>query len=316
MWCIACVKVNPIQDEALADYVITSHMRSHPDIDLIKRADLEANNLQQTQRRVRRLNKNTENDWVTGSGLIPNEVLKKYIFYARKNCFPEIRSADQAKLADFYSQIRQTAIKCGGIPMTVRHLESMIRMATANAKIRLSRYVEKRDFDFAISTMLESFIQSQKYAVAVNLSRRFGRYRALASTPFEFLETLTIEILSRKGRSSFMRESASRRNRAPTGDTVFAEDGTQEQQSGAAAADEFSTSDVQHFADAETTWTTLKTLAKTLYDIPESAVQSYMQSDRFKSKFLLRRETDDWIISRLRREFDASSQGSQESQEP
>lgn len=48
--------------------------------------------------------------------------------------------------------------------------------------------------DYAISTMLESFIQSQKHAVSVSLGKRFGKYRALAASPDEFLETVLLEL--------------------------------------------------------------------------------------------------------------------------
>lgn len=44
--------------------------------------------------------------------------------------------------------------------------------------------------------MLESFIQSQKYAVSVDLGRRFGRYRALAASPEEVLDSLLLEMLT------------------------------------------------------------------------------------------------------------------------
>lgn len=51
----------------------------------------------------------------------------------------------------------------------------------------------KRDLNFAISTMVESFIQSQKFAVATQLGRRFGRYRALAASPEEFIENVLMD---------------------------------------------------------------------------------------------------------------------------
>jgi DNA replicative helicase MCM subunit Mcm2 (Cdc46/Mcm family) len=79
--------------------------------------------------------------WVTGSGRIPQSFLKKYINYARRHSHPELRLHDEAKLARFYSEIRQASLVGGGIPMTVRHLESIIRMACANAKFRLASVV-------------------------------------------------------------------------------------------------------------------------------------------------------------------------------
>ena len=48
----------------------------------------------------------------------------------------------------------------GGIPIAVRHIESVIRMSEAHAKIHLRDYVRTDDIDFAIKMMVESFLQS------------------------------------------------------------------------------------------------------------------------------------------------------------
>lgn len=80
--------------------------------------------------------------------------------------------------------------------MTVRHLESIMRMATANAKMRLSRFVDKSDIDLGISTMLESFIQSQQRSVASFLGRKFARYRTLATSSDEIIENILLMTLT------------------------------------------------------------------------------------------------------------------------
>lgn len=53
----------------------------------------------------------------------------------------------------------------GSIPITVRHIESMIRMAEAHARIHLRDYVIEDDVNMAIRVMLESFIDTQKFSV-------------------------------------------------------------------------------------------------------------------------------------------------------
>lgn len=53
----------------------------------------------------------------------------------------------------------------GSIPITVRHIESMIRMAEAHARIHLREYVHEDDVNMAIRVMLESFIDTQKFSV-------------------------------------------------------------------------------------------------------------------------------------------------------
>ncbi|KAF4674076.1 MCM DNA helicase complex subunit [Perkinsus chesapeaki] len=84
-----------------------------------------------------------------------------------------ISDVDADKLANFYKEIRSAASDSHGLPMTVRHIESMIRMAEASAKMELRDYVTSKDIDHAIATMLSSFIMTQKHAVAERLRRRF-----------------------------------------------------------------------------------------------------------------------------------------------
>ena len=59
----------------------------------------------------------------------------------------------------------------GSIPITVRHIESMIRMAEAHAKMHLREYVTEDDVNMAIRVMLESFIDTQKYSVMRNMRK-------------------------------------------------------------------------------------------------------------------------------------------------
>ena len=53
----------------------------------------------------------------------------------------------------------------GSIPITVRHIESVIRMAESHAKMHLREYVNEDDVNMAIRIMLESFIDTQKFSV-------------------------------------------------------------------------------------------------------------------------------------------------------
>ena len=42
----------------------------------------------------------------------------------------------------------------GGIPIAVRHIESVLRMSEAYAKMHLRDYVRAEDIDFAIQMLL------------------------------------------------------------------------------------------------------------------------------------------------------------------
>ena len=53
----------------------------------------------------------------------------------------------------------------GSIPITVRHIESMIRMAEAHARLHLRESVNQDDVNMAIRVMLDSFISTQKFSI-------------------------------------------------------------------------------------------------------------------------------------------------------
>lgn len=75
-----------------------------------------------------------------------------------------------------YADLRKESEISNGIPVAVRHVESILRMTEASARMRLSATVTDDDLNMAISCMLESFINAQKYGVQRALRRQFTRY--------------------------------------------------------------------------------------------------------------------------------------------
>ena len=106
-------------------------------------------------------------DMADNSGLekIPQELLKKYIIYAKEKAHPKLHQMDQDKVAKMYSDLRRESMATGSIPITVRHIESMIRMAESHARMHLRDYVNEDDVNMAIRIMLESFIATQKFSI-------------------------------------------------------------------------------------------------------------------------------------------------------
>merc|ERR1712173_529088 len=79
-------------------------------------------------------------------------------------------------VAKMYSDLRRESQSTGSVPITVRHIESMIRMAESHAKMHLREFVREDDVNMAIRVMLESFIDTQKFSVMKNMRRNFARY--------------------------------------------------------------------------------------------------------------------------------------------
>jgi DNA replication licensing factor MCM2 len=62
----------------------------------------------------------------------------------------------------------------GGIAIAVRHIESIIRISEAYAKMHLRNNVNDCDIDFGIRVVLNSFLNTQKLSVMKILQRKFS----------------------------------------------------------------------------------------------------------------------------------------------
>ncbi|MBW3014905.1 minichromosome maintenance protein MCM [Candidatus Woesearchaeota archaeon] len=88
---------------------------------------------------------------------IDTPFLKKYICYSRQKVFPNLTDSAIEEIKRYYVEMRNSAsteekgIKT--IPITARQLEALVRMSEANAKIRLSDKVTKKDARRAIDLL-------------------------------------------------------------------------------------------------------------------------------------------------------------------
>jgi len=110
------------------------------------------------------------------SGGIEQDLLKKYISYARRNVRPHLTGVDKDKLINLYTDLRNQSGFTGGQSIVVRHLESIIRLSEAHARMHLRPNVIEDDTNFAIRLVLDSFISTQKYAHKRNLEKRLSKY--------------------------------------------------------------------------------------------------------------------------------------------
>ncbi|KAI9137071.1 MCM-domain-containing protein [Paraphysoderma sedebokerense] len=161
--CVVKDRVDPTMDELLARFVVESHIRSHPTGKKGEEGE-EADT-------ALRLGEETED-----KDLIPQDLLKKYLMYAKEKVHPKSSNIDEDKIAKLYAEIRRESLATGSIPITVRHLESVIRMAEAHARMHLRDYVRSDDVDMGIRVLLESFISAQKISVMKQLRKAFSKY--------------------------------------------------------------------------------------------------------------------------------------------
>ena len=85
---------------------------------------------------------------------IDQELLRKYIAYARKNVQPMLTPEANEKIKEFYVDLRKTGAQQGAVPITARYIEGMVRLSEASAKTRLSPRVEIMDAQRAINLMM------------------------------------------------------------------------------------------------------------------------------------------------------------------
>jgi replicative DNA helicase Mcm len=85
---------------------------------------------------------------------IPPLLLRKYIAYSRK-VTPQMTDVAIMKFKNFYTGMRQDSRKeDAAIPITVRQLESLIRLGEARARTRLSDTVTEEDADVVLKLFL------------------------------------------------------------------------------------------------------------------------------------------------------------------
>uniref|UniRef100_A0A671WCI6 DNA replication licensing factor MCM2 n=1 Tax=Sparus aurata TaxID=8175 RepID=A0A671WCI6_SPAAU len=168
--CVVRDTVDPVQDEMLARFVVGSHIKHHPSN---KEAGVALEEV---------VLPNTSD-----VPPIPQDLVRKYIIYAKERVHPKLNQMDQDKVARIYSDLRKESMATGSIPITVRHIESMIRMAEAHAKMHLRDYVLEDDVNMAIRVMLESFIDTQKFSVMRSMRKTFARYLAFRRDNNELL---------------------------------------------------------------------------------------------------------------------------------
>ena len=101
--CVLQDKVDPVNDERLAQFVVKSHAKSHPIKRLQQQQDAEADI-------------KAEEDEAKDPDIIPQNLLKKYIMYSKQNK-PKLQHMDQDKISKLYTQLRKESQRGGGMPI-------------------------------------------------------------------------------------------------------------------------------------------------------------------------------------------------------
>ena len=105
--------MNPVADEHLANFVVHSHINSHP----LKR-------LSETKQEENKMVGSVSETALTVQ-LIPQDLLKKYIMYAKHKVHPKLNNIDKEKIERLYGELRK---------------ESMVRLSSRGCEITINPF--------------------------------------------------------------------------------------------------------------------------------------------------------------------------------
>ncbi|MGZ0747379.1 LAGLIDADG family homing endonuclease [Haloparvum sp. AD34] len=90
---------------------------------------------------------------------IDQDLLRKYIAYAKRNCYPTMTDEAKEVIQEFYVDLRSKgADEDAPVPVTARKLEALVRLAEASARVRLSDTVDREDAE-RVTDIVESCLR-------------------------------------------------------------------------------------------------------------------------------------------------------------
>ena len=116
--CVVRDTVDPAEDERLASFVVNSHGRAHPVMSSALGAQTQTTAAHEESMDVDGETQTNGTSMMPKSE-IPQELLRKYILYAREHCRPKLYQIDQDKIARLFADMRKESLATGAYPITV-----------------------------------------------------------------------------------------------------------------------------------------------------------------------------------------------------
>ncbi len=135
-----------IPDTLLSRFDLKFAMRDVPNTNMDKRI-------------VDHVLKTRKDDFEGSIPKISNEMVRKYIAYAKQNCNPVLTEEAGKIIRRFYINTRKRAEAGGAVPISLRQFEALIRLSEASARIQLCNEIRREDAQRAIRLMKFSLKQ-------------------------------------------------------------------------------------------------------------------------------------------------------------
>lgn len=152
-------QLDPDTDRKIASHVIKGHRyksnhgasghdSDYDDDDESDNEDMDDNNYnrksQSIWQRSRYEQASTNSDNESGNDVLSHDFLRKYLYFAKNRIKPVLTEEARECIANRYAEMRSRQDE-RTLPVTARSLETVIRLATAHAKARLSPIVEAEE---------------------------------------------------------------------------------------------------------------------------------------------------------------------------
>jgi replicative DNA helicase Mcm len=140
------------------------------------------------------------------SMLVPRELFRKYVAYAKQKIRPELTGEAMDEIKNFYIELRNrpVAVESGlrPIPISARQLQALIRMSEASAKMRLSKKVIKDDAKRAIEIMKYYLMQvGYDYeSKTFDIDRISGKFSSSQRNKVFMVKDIIIDLENRIGK--------------------------------------------------------------------------------------------------------------------
>ncbi|EMA53105.1 minichromosome maintenance protein MCM [Halococcus thailandensis] len=130
---------DPERDKDLAEHILRTNYAG----------ELNTQRTEQTAANVSQSEVDAVTDTVAPA--IEPDLLRKYIAYAQRNCYPTMTEEAKEAISDFYVDLRaEGSDDDAPVPVTARKLEALVRLAEASARVRLADTVELEDAERVI----------------------------------------------------------------------------------------------------------------------------------------------------------------------
>lgn len=170
--CVVRDEIDEFADSTLAKFIVRSHIKSHHDVEESELAQLEE---------METVDKLEEYD------IIDQELLKRFIVYARDKYKPKMSEQQQENIAKVYADMRRESAQTNSIPITARHIESIIRCSESFAKMHLRNHVTTDDVRMSIKVILESFVSTQQNQTRRTMEQIFAQHLSYNRSATELL---------------------------------------------------------------------------------------------------------------------------------